>query len=101
MESYSVHKFELNPRDEPIEMPAGADLLHVHSQFGGDFGALIGESLFIWARVRTDGGAPLVKRQLYVRGTGHNLGPGKYVGSAHMANGQLVWHVFDAGEVVQ
>lgn len=77
----TVWKFPL-PR---VPMPIGAQILTV---------AVIRDQPFVWAIV--DPSAPLVERQLFVRGTGHGLGTvGDYIGTFMLLAGSLVFHVFD------
>lgn len=91
----TIWKFPLHIVDTvEIQMPRGAEILSVATQFG---------TPCIWATV--DPAAPVVTRRLYVRGTGHALraadGAGvRFVGTFFMHNGGLVFHLFDAGEVV-
>lgn len=83
----TIWKFPLPILDEPrVPMPRGAVLLTV---------AAIRDEPFVWAIVDPD--APLVDRELSVRGTGHELGEvGGYIGTFTLADGHLVFHVFDA-----
>jgi hypothetical protein len=75
-----------------IEMPAGARLLAVGTQFGFPC---------IWAMC--DETAPLVWRMFAIYGTGHQLprNPGTYVGTVMTHNDDPVWHIFDLGEQLQ
>lgn len=85
-----VWKYALEITDEQqIDMPEGAELLHVAEQYG---------TLTLWARVIPTG-QPVVKREIIVRGTGHPIWTQAYVGTVVTAAGALVWHVFDGGEV--
>ena len=81
-----VWKFPLR-RDEFIDMPAGAELLHVDTQGG---------TPMLWALVSLDNDA--VVRRVSVVGTGWDMPvkPGKYVGT--YMDGPFVFHVFDGGE---
>lgn len=94
----TVWKFEINllgGDDAEFQMPQGARLLHVGVQ-SGQFPYVVA----IWALVNPT--MPTVRRRLYVRGTGHVVPEGvEYVGSTITANGSLVWHVFDEGEVAE
>lgn len=77
--------------DQTIEIPEGARLLHVDDQSGW---------IMLWALVDPD--ARRVSRQIRVVGTGHPIPDDLvlvYVGSLQQANGNLVWHIFDGGEV--
>lgn len=85
-----VWKFPLAIEDQQlVEMPKGAELLHVGEQHG---------TLALWALVNPTGGQKLVRRRIFVRCTGHRLWTHPYVGTVVMAGGDLVWHVFDGGE---
>ncbi len=72
-----------------LEMPRGAIVLSVHEQKG---------DLCLWALV--DPTAEVVERVFWVVGTGHILPVSadkrvKYIGTAHLADGALVLHVFE------
>lgn len=86
----TVWKFELQPRITLL-MPAGAQALHVHEQNGG---------VCLWALV--DPEAPKEARTFLTFGTGHEGVPedARYVGSAHLSGGVLVFHVFEVGRVM-
>jgi hypothetical protein len=84
-----VHKFELAITDRQIiNLTPDAELLHVAVQRG---------KLCLWARVSPS--LASVKREIIIHGTGHAVGRYPHVGSVLMADGELVWHVFDGGEV--
>lgn len=84
-----VWKFTLRIDDQQaVEMPEGAELLHVHEQYG---------SLALWALVIPTG-QRTVSREILIRGTGTPIWTQPYVGTAVCAHGALVWHVFDGGE---
>lgn len=79
--------------DQRIELPKGATILHAGDQGG---------TLCLWTMV--DETAPVVQRHIAIYGTGHvipiDVEPTHYVGTVmYGANGGLVWHVFDLGEV--
>lgn len=83
----SIWKFSLDiVHIQTIEMPAGAEILCTQVQGG---------VLCIWALV--DPRAKLECRVLNVIGTGHPVddAPKKYIGTAQMSDGRLVWHVFE------
>ena len=85
--SQMVYKYPLELTDtQQIEMPDGARLLSVKNQQG---------TLCLWALV--DPHAPMVKRTIYVLGTGHTrndeVSAELFVGTVLM--GWLVWHVFE------
>lgn len=84
----TVYKYQLNIDDHIIvDMPAGAELLFVSTQYGVPC---------LWARVDTT--APMVRRNLRIAGTGHSNAGGIYVGTFMLHGGALVFHVFDLGE---
>jgi hypothetical protein len=88
----SIWKFTLRVADEQgVEMPEGAQILTVQNQ---------GEWLILWAKVNPD--ARAVKRRIWVVGTGHPMPDVfglAYIGTVQQADGALVWHVFDGGQV--
>ena len=87
-----VWKFPIVIDDyQSIAMPSGARLLHIDLQNG---------TPCIWALV--DPHASIVKRKLRIAGTGHPIDPietRNHVGTVQMLGGNLIWHVFDLGEV--
>lgn len=92
--SVVIWKFELDPFIPGISMPAGAKLLYVGTQSG--------EHMRVWAEV--DPEAPRVFRRVVVVPTGNEVPhPLTYVGSVQMLVGprnmELVFHVYDGGEV--
>lgn len=84
----SVWKFPLPIVDDvTIEMPQGARVLHVETQF---------DSAQMWALV--DPNQPLVQRRFKVVGTGHrheDMDTWHYIGTFPMFGGGLMWHVFE------
>lgn len=98
-----IFKYEINVTDEPtiLEMPRGAKLLSVQTQQVGKYVSV--EALSLWALVDDEANLPRDPRQFVVFGTGHEI-PAKfeksvtaetYIGTAQMAGGSLVWHVFE------
>ncbi len=82
----TIYKYEVCTA---LQIPAGAQLLHVGEQDG---------RLVMWARVDTL--QPVALRRLEVVGTGwvdRDGGDGAYLGTIQ-ASGGLVWHIFDQGE---
>lgn len=69
-----------------IQMPEGAEALTVQTQHG---------SLCLWAKVNPD--VELEDRLFVIHGTGHAIKDAQetYIGTAQMADGALVWHVFE------
>jgi hypothetical protein len=91
----SVWKFPLNPIQDflEIEMPAGARLLTVRTQYSNNTAVL-------WALV--DPEARKVKRRLRLAGTGHpltDLESAHWVDTVLLLHDNFVLHVFDLGEV--
>lgn len=88
-----VWKFELRPGAKLIDLPRGAQLLHVGAQ---------GSKAYVWALCDPD--APKVSRGVAVYPTGVGLPPvlhgADYVGtlSLNEQGHSLVFHVFDGGE---
>lgn len=74
-----------------IEMPAGAEVLHVNVQSRG-----LDEDAYLWALV--DPNAPKGLRRFFLVGTGQPLSEdaGRHVGTWDMMNGRYVWHLFEA-----
>lgn len=86
--AFTIWKFPLPLADEVrVPMPGGAQILTVAAVFNEPF---------VWAIV--DPGAPVVERELSIRGTGHALGTvGGYIGTFVLeGGGSFVFHVFDA-----
>ncbi len=71
-------------RDQPIDLPARAEVLHVGLDPEG--------TPCLWARVDSD--APKVEHSLHISGTGHPVpdGDNKHLGSFN--HGPFVWHVW-------
>lgn len=87
-ENLSVWKFPLQPGVNRIDMPWGAELLHVALDPAG--------MPCVWARVAL--AAPRTTRTVFVCGTGHAASDGRYVGTFHLPAEGLVFHAFDATE---
>lgn len=85
-----VWKWEIGIDNEQyLAMPLGAELLDVQVQAGEPC---------LWALI--DPEAATVKRCIQTRGTGHLAeGMGPYVGTYQLMQGDLIFHVFDGGEV--
>jgi len=83
----SIWKFSLAVKGlQDVEMPKGAEILCADTQ---------AEALCVWAVVDTD--AEKEPRSIAVIGTGHEMGADnfKYIGTAQMKGGALIWHVFE------
>jgi hypothetical protein len=82
----TIWKFELEIADDPqtVEMPQGAEIVHVAAQNG---------VLCFWAIVEPS--SPKEPRSFIVHGTGHPIGNvvRTYRGTALMR--PFVWHVFE------
>ena len=87
MSDHRIWKFELLP-GMSVSMPRGAEVLHAAGQ---------GDGLFVWALCDPD--RPTESRYFDVYGTGHPCPDpdhlGRYVGTAHLDDGALVFHVFE------
>lgn len=85
----TIWKAVLPWEDEPtLEVPQGADFLCAREQH---------EEIAVW--FRCDPKMVKVKRTLIVCGTGHPTAPhpvaGRYLGTASLRGGALVFHVFE------
>jgi len=93
----TIWKFQVPVTDiSKIQMPVGARIMALKDTEGyGD--------IPVWAVVESD--APLVSRIFYIVGTGNPMTVLEeahdyhYIGTVTQAQGALVWHVFDGGEV--
>jgi hypothetical protein len=83
----TVHKYPMPafPGIHRVEMPRMAEILHVHAQQVA--------VLCIWARVSAED--DLVSWFFQAVETGKEAPPGRYVGTAHFADGDYVLHVFE------
>lgn len=83
----SIWKFPLVTIDQQtIQMPVGAEILTVQIQAGEPC---------LWARVDTE---QLVEpRNIAIHGTGHEVPDTtrKHIGTYQMADGDLIFHVFE------
>lgn len=91
----TIHKYPiiLDAEFLVIEVPEGAEFLHVAEQHG---------TICLWALVKTD--ALMVRRRIRVVGTGldaSDLSREQYIGSVLVFNGTYVFHIFDAGNSIQ
>ena len=85
----AIWKYEVPVTDgSDIDMPAGAKVLTVQVQH---------QRLCLWVIVNP--ASPVETRRFKVIGTGHEhdecLTALTYIGTAQMAGGALVWHVFE------
>ncbi len=83
-----VYKYPVIPNNEiNIEMPKGAQILSVDTQFGKPQ---------IWAAV--DPQAPNVTRRFRMTGTGHSIDEKAnlyHIGTFQMDGGALIFHLFE------
>lgn len=90
METKQVWKFKIGLGGAAIDMPKGAEILQVHEQYG---------EINIWALVYPN--EEKEERFFEVYGTGHDIVQNpcqpdlNYIGTAHLSNGSLVFHVFE------
>lgn len=82
----TIWKFKLE-HECTVKMPAGAEILSVREQ---------GQGIYVWALV--DPKAPSEDRYFVGIGTGHDVPdePLKFLGSAHLDDGAMVFHIFEA-----
>lgn len=83
----TIYKYPLEITDrQTIAMPAGAELLSAQMQ---------GRTLCLWALVNPE--LPNELRTIEVLGTGNPAPEAnrRYVSTAQMMGGSLVWHVFE------
>ncbi len=91
----TVWKYTLLIEDEQtITVPRGSEILHVANQF-----ADYQNQIEIWLRVPVADDVEMVQRRIRIAGTGHPVADWPHVGTVITLNGQLVWHVFDGGEI--
>lgn len=86
MKKIFKYVLDIIERQEVI-MPVRAKILCVQTQR---------EKLCLWALVDPD--AILEPRKIRIHGTGHDVPDDerlKYIGTAPMRNGSLIWHVFE------
>lgn len=81
----TIWKATLKPADvQEIEVPVGAELLCAREQH---------ETICVWFRCNPD--APKESRKIAIVGTGHPTpADGRYLGTASLRGGQLMFHVF-------
>ena len=81
----TIWKYKIRSLIE-LDLPKGAEILSVREQFG---------EIFMWVLV--DSGAEKEKRKFGCFGTGQDIPdlPMKFLGSAQLKNGALVFHVFE------
>lgn len=85
--SYTIWKQTLQPADVQVIMaPEGAEMLSAREQF---------DHICVW--FRCDPSKPLRARKLAIVGTGNPApdGDGRFLGTASLRGGQLMFHVFE------
>lgn len=86
--SKTIWKVALKVADEQrIMVPAGAEMLCAREQF---------DDICVWFRCDPD--APKKSRKIRIIGTGHPMreDDGRYLGTASVDAGRLMFHVFEA-----
>lgn len=83
MSQCTIHKYQLTEQNPIIDLPFGAEVLHVREQNG------VG---CIWVRVQTD--IPKEPVKFHVVGTGHPCDPSWLYHGTYIIN-SFVWHVFE------
>lgn len=95
MASQRIFKFPLEVTDsQDVLMPTGAYVLSAIEQF---------DRVVVYARVNPE--AVATRRRFFIVGTGHSLAHvpdgAPFVGTVSTSGGQLIWHVYDGGEVAK
>lgn len=102
----TIWKFKVDIEDETfVLMPRGAKILFAATQnirvAGDPLLRTAEEILIVWAII--DPVEDKVRRRLFVVGTGHpihdEMAELPFVGTVLMSQGELVFHLFDGGEV--
>lgn len=84
----TIWKIILRPtHTQEIEVPVGAEILCAREQI---------EQICIW--FRCDPTAANETRTIDIVGTGHPASDGRYVGTASLSGGQLIFHVFERAQ---
>jgi hypothetical protein len=93
----TIHKFELDPVDNSVKMPAEAKILRVDVQAQGYPEGTLLERVYVWAIVSTE--AMREKRNLVIAGTGHplpnDINEYTYHGTFFVNDAKYVFHVFE------
>jgi hypothetical protein len=87
--SKTIWKYVLSPEQPNVPMPQGAVVLTAHEQ---------GDEVCLWVEVNPI--SPLALRHFEVFGTGHDIPcdmeiDRKYIGTAFLYSGTLVFHVYE------
>jgi hypothetical protein len=87
----TIWKIDVEVADVPLvaKLPVGATVVHVGTQHPDD-----PRTVQVWLEVNDAG--PVEERSFRIIGTGHAMPENaRYVGSAIVYDGQLVWHVVE------
>lgn len=80
-----VYKYELQTdKENEIEMPRGAKIIHCHEQ---------GNKAHIWVSFESEEFKDA--RKFIAMVSGIDFGGGDYVGTCHLDNGKFVNHIFE------
>lgn len=85
--AHTIHKAVLKPADvQEIMVPEGAEMLSAREQF---------DDICVW--YRCDPSRRLRPRKLAIVGTGHPAPDesGRFLGTASLHGGQLMFHIFE------
>ncbi len=82
----TIYKYEIKASDEDTLLPDNAQILSVGIQEG---------KIYLWAVISTT--VELRPRAIRVYGTGHRVPayPGIFLGTVHMVEDGLVFHIFE------
>ena len=84
--AHTIWKYVLKTEtNQIIEIPEGAKILSAGEQLN---------NICVWVNVDTE--MPVVNRKFSIYGTGHLIpkDPGDFIGSVHLYNGTLIFHVY-------
>lgn len=85
-----IGKFKLSTTDvQTVEISEPANILSVIEQR---------DEIVLYAEMKR--GAPTVKKQICIIGTGNPMPeyPGRFIGTVSTEQGSLIWHVYDRTE---
>jgi hypothetical protein len=80
----TVFKYTLHSTEGTVQLPVGAKILLAGVQDTG---------IQLWAEVEST--APLISRQFFVVGTGHEMPTGRLEYISTVFVGMLVWHIYE------
>lgn len=84
----TIYKYPIRIADvQEVLLPLNAEILTAQMQSG---------TLCLWAKVE-EGNTSMEERTIEVFGTGHPMSNNarRYIGTAQMHGGSLIWHVFE------